>query len=519
MKQIYILLFCGIAILFASCKKDQGNYNYKAAEEISVEGVESTYTLISEKDRITLDPKVTCTDPQAELEYMWGIYETNVQGAPPVLDIIGRTKALDYPIKRAPKDWVLVLRVTNKHTGYSKYLNSTLTIITEFTRGWYVAKDDGAQTDLDLFLTPASIVPQGKRENIFSAVNGAKIDGKAKLLTYVSNYRSTVTGVLAATKTLFVTTDKDVSAIYISTLKQIRNMDNLFLGASPTKAPNAMFAGASANYLINDGKLYGLGVVEFNNGLFGAPKMKDASNSPYHLSDYFLYGARVESVLFDDMSSSFLAMSQATASAMNGMSDEIRPGTETGMPANNNNKKMLFMGFKSSVPTGAPDNRDRVTGYAVFQDKTDPTLKILSKVEPYRTNIFLTNDILKTTDKLYNATDYALLVEDENVLYFVSDNQVWSRNLSNKVEKLEFTPPAGEQLTFIRHKKYTETNYSFNYVMVATKSGDNYKVRMFNKSSGSISGNPVFTLEGNGMVRDVTYISPAVAEFTYAHSY
>ncbi|WP_316816140.1 PKD-like family lipoprotein [Pedobacter nyackensis] len=514
MKHIYILLFCGIATLLSSCKKDNGNYDYQTAEEITVEGFDNKYTLISEKDRITLDPKVTCSDPNAELEYMWGIYETSVVGGVPVLDTIGRTKALDYPIKRPAKDWILVLRVTNKKTGYAKYVNSTLTVVTEFTRGWYVAKDDGVQTDLDLFLTPGSIIPQSKRENIFSLVNGGKINGKAKLLTYVHNYASTVTGALGNTKTLFVTTDRDVSAVYISTLKQIKNMDNLFLGNPPAKAPGAVFPGSSAIYLTNEAKLYALGTQSFNTGLFGAPKMKDPANPAYRLSDYFLHGPSVEPVFYDDLSSSFLTISTGTTPIMDAMTDEIK----TAMPATNNNKKMLFMGHKLSVYLST-EYRNKTIGYAVFQDKTDAGLKILTKVEPNKAKMFLTNDTLKTTDKLYNASDYALVIADEEILYFITDNQVWSRNLSNKTEKLEFTPPSGEELTFIRHKKYTETNYGFNYIMIGTKLGDSYKVRMFNKASGSISGDPAFVLEGKGIVRDVTYISPTVGEFTYIHSY
>jgi len=51
--------------------------------------------------------------------------------------------------------------------------------------------------------------------------------------------------------------------------------------------------------------------------------------------------------------------------------------------------------------------------------------------------------------------------------------------------------------------------------MVGTKVGSNYKIRLFNKASGSISGAPVATIEGTGIARDVLYISPSVSESSY----
>lgn len=103
-----------------------------------------------------------------------GIYETNVQGRIEPLDTIGRTKDLNYYVREDAKDWVLVFMVRNKKTGYTQYKNSTLTVNTQFTRGWYVLKDDGTQSDLDLFLTPASAKAEEKVEDVFSLVNGKR---------------------------------------------------------------------------------------------------------------------------------------------------------------------------------------------------------------------------------------------------------------------------------------------------------------------------------------------------------
>lgn len=517
MRNLYIALSSVALLLLASCAKDKSNYDFQPQEAVSVSGIQSNYTVISEKESLVINPEVTSTDPNADLEYLWGIYETNVQGYAPVLDTLARTKNLNYAVKQPAKGWVLVFRVTNKRTKYAQYFTSGINVVTDFTRGWYVAKDDGSQSDLDLFLTPTSIVPDGtKRENIYSFVNGSKLEGKARMMTYFTSFKSTVTGTLANTKTLVLVTDKDASVANINTLKNIRNMSTLFYEQPAVKAPDFAFYGSSAFYLINNRQVYSIYAMSANNGQFGARKLKDDQNTPYRLSPYFIGSSYGDPYFFDETSSSFLSCSMGTGTSLVGITDE----TGTSMPTNNNNKTMLYMGYKFNTYLPAPEYRFKVTGYAVFQDKTNTSLKILSEVATDRTKIKLVNDTLKTTDKLYNASMYTLLSEDENIIYFTVGNQVWSRNLSSKSELLQYTIPAGEEITFIRHKKYTsEAAFAHNYFMIGTKVGDSYKIRMFTKSSGSLAASPAFTLEGKGIARDVLYISPSVSEGTYPISF
>lgn len=506
MKKLTILIALPILCLF-SCAKDHSNYDYAPAETITVSGMEASYTKISESDKITINPEVQSTDPEAKFEYLWGIYETSVQGAVPVLDTLARTKNIDYLVKQPAKGWVLVFRVTNKNTGYAQYFNSTINVVTQFTRGWYVAKDNGTQADLDLFLTPQNINPGDKLENIYSQINGKKMQGKAVIMNFFANYKSTVTGTLSNTRTLFMLSDQDVSALNINTLKEIRGFNTLFYEAPAVKAPDFVSIGSAANYLVNDGQCYGIYAMSANTGQFGSRKLKDDQNTPYHLSKYFMTSAFADPFFFDETSSSFLSAT-GSGSVMTAVSD----ATGTAMPANRNNKKLLYMGFKSGSST--------LIGYGVFQDKTNTSLKILSELNPSRTAFKMVNDTLKTTDKLYNASRYTLLDGDENLIYFVVGNELWSRNLSNKNEQRQFTASAGEEITFVRHRKYTsEAAYNHNYVMIGTSSGGNYKVRMFSKSSGNLATTPSVVLEGQGTVRDVMYISPSVGDYTYNNTF
>ena len=162
------------------------------------------------------------------------------------------------------------------------------------------------------------------------------------------------------------------------------------------------------------------------------------------------------------------------------------------------------------------------TAYAVFSDKTNNSLKILSTITGTATSIKMVNDTVKTSDKIYTATNYAIN-QDESMLYFVKGNEVWSRNMANRFEQLQFTVPAGETITFVRHRKYTgsgaEAPYAYNYVMIGTQSGTSYKVRMFTKTAGNLATAPAFTMDGTGSVGDVIYIAPAISQSTYNNSF
>ena len=507
-----IIYFIAMVAMMSSCKKDQSNYDYKDHEKITVTGIESSYTLISELESLNLKPEVTSTDPNANFEYLWGIYETNVQGSVPVLDTLAKTKNLNYLIKQAAKGWVLVYRVTNKNTGYSQYINVPVNVVTEFTRGWYVAKDDGTDTDLDLFLTPTSIVPTGKRENVYSSINGSKLPGQANLLSFLTGYKSTVTGVLGNTRTLALSTDKDMATVNVNTLKKIYTLDNIMFDTPPVKGPCYTFLGSGAYYLINGGNIHSIVNNSPNIGKFGGRFLRDASNNPYQLSKYFMSNNSGNAYLYDETSSSFFAIGSGYGTALSSISDV----TGTAMSATNTNQKVLFMGIKSATYLPSPALRYTFAGCAVFQDKTNPSNKTVSHVEMDLFTMKFTNTSLTSADKLYSAAHITMPFGQENILYFsIGGNQVWSRNLSNNFEKLEYTVPAGEEITFIRHKNGTEVNYAYNYIMVGSKINGTYKIRMFNKSSGSITGNPIVTLEGTGAAKDVLYISPSVSEFTH----
>lgn len=516
MKTNIFLFSVAMIVLLFSCAKDDSNYTYSDGEYINIEGIQNTYTLISQKDRLQLSPVVS-SNKDGDFEYRWGIYETNVQGRVEPLDTIARTKDLDYFITEDAKAWVLVFMVKNKKTGFTQYKNTTLNVNTEFTRGWYVLKDDGNMSDLDLFLIPTSPKSQERIDNIYSTVNGHKIEGKGTFLSFFTAYKSTITGALGNTRALMVSTEKDIQSISINSLKTIRDKNDIFLGGpKDVGSPSFVFIGSSANYVMNKGQLHHIYAMSANNGQFGDRLRIDAKDSPYQLAPSFCVSTYADPIMFDNTSSSFVTLANGSGSMLVNFAEDAPTS-----PLTNTDKKALFIGFKEAVYLPAPIYAYQINGYGIFQGKTDPSLKTIVYLQQNKQKMKASEQVIESSKKLYNATQYALLNGDENMLFFVNNNQVWNYNLSNAFEQLQFTPPAGEEITFIRHLKYTtaaDTGYPFNLFVVGVKSGAGYKVYMFTKSSGNLDTTPYQVLEGNGAARAIFYISPNVSEGTFPNN-
>lgn len=508
------LLLC--ALLLAACHKDMNSYDYSTIEEIEVNGIAESYNAVSNVDVLKIAPEVSSNLPDAHFEHTWTVYENNAQGYIPTVDTLSREKNLEFAVTLPAKSYTLVHIVTNKTTGLSKYTNVTLHVNTEYTRGWYVLKDDGTSSDLDQFITDGSIIPGNrKNENIYSFINGEKLTGKGTRLTFLNNYRSTAESATPInTRTLFVGTEKDMAAVFINTLEAIRRAGTLFFGGSSVETKDMVaFISSSTINLMNNNRVYGIYAMTPNSGIFGTYAMRDDKNSAYSLSPYFFTTSNSYPYLFDNTSSSFVTSVMAGPVLTN-----ITDDGDTQMPAQRNNKKALYLGYQK-------DEYDPVNykflakGWGLFEDKDDPTLRILTYLEPDGYKMKMTCDTLRMEDRLFHASLHTLLVGAENLMYFVHDGQVYSRNLSNGNERQQFVVPGGEEVTFIRHRKYSETGYAFDYLMVGTKVGSRYKIRFFEKTSGNLTAEPAFVLEGEGAPRDVIYISPSVGSATYPTGY
>ncbi len=504
-----------ISLLLTSCFEDQGNYDYQDKEVITVEGLEGKYVLVSLTDTLRITPTITASDEAAEFEYFWGIYGKQT---PTMLDTIAKTKDVDYRVVQNSGSWNLVFGVTNKITGFTQHFKSVLEVTTMYTRGWYLLKDDGEYADLDQYITEDTIVPVELVPDILGA-KGDKVLGKGMMLNYFTDYYSYYTDSTATsatkTKTFVVVTDKDVSFNYIGDMGRMKSLDDLTYIPVTTEAPLfASFSDGLFSFFVNNGgKIHSCSSMIRNSGTFSAEALRNDAGDDYSISKYHLNGGRSgnKNLFYDEMSTSFLYYNSSGYKFI-----ECKANSNSIMPVQNTNKELLYMGIikdQSSSPA-----------IAYMKDKTNGNLRILAKITGSYTSLLIKTDTITPDQKIFDAT-HLTLSQDEELIYFVSADgtEVWSRNLSNSVEQMQFQAPAGETITMLRQRKYAvsgEQPFWYNYVMVGTATdAKEYKVYFFSKSAGNFSAEPNFVMEGNGIPRDIIYMSPKVGYTTYVQGY
>nr|WP_297017641.1 hypothetical protein [Prevotella sp.] len=69
---------------------------------------------------------------------------------------------------------------------------------------------------------------------------------------------------------------------------------------------------------------------------------------------------------------------------------------------------------------------------------------------------------------------------------------------------------SGENIVFVANQFWNASGSSddkFNYLIVGTQSGDNYKLYFYNINGGAPDGKPLMTKEGKGKVKCIRFLN------------
>ncbi len=501
---IYVL----IILFLYSCFEDEGNYTYTENEKISISNIEETYLKLFQNERLIINPEVESNKSSEGYEYAWVIEQSYY-----FRDTISTEKVLDSLVTWKPGDYTMTFSAKNLSTGYTQYVNTQLTVGTPYSRGWYVLKNEGDVADVDLYNDSLSLY-----KNIVYQVNGVHLKGQANVMSFYTSYYNfdPVQNRYLKEKVLFLMTDTDLGVIRSSDAGLVRDFDNFFFEIPEGRRPMMMYSHYNTWAFINDGILYSFSTNSYNNGRVGAPKKLNGGLN-YYLSKYGYCDYMNGTLVFDSIGSTFYKATDYVANLI-----DVSDDTETEMSCINNGKELVYLG-NNKKNFGS-------TAYAVMYDKEEPSLRMLSRVNVSSLGsgkLSITNDTLSQDDEAYNGEMFTISSTEE-VLYFVSEGGLWSRNVGAKgnINKLQFDIPDGEEATFLRCIKYKETGVlDYNYLVLGTQIGDKYKIRFFTKTTaGNIDPVPDFTLPagselGDGRVGDIIYNSPKVNMFSYINTF
>lgn len=151
-KLIYVLAL--VAVVYTSCKKDLGNYNYSPPSEPVVTGIANMTFPALLGDTLIIKPTVTLAgaDPVKDLDFEWHIT---------VLETLSDVVYKGYPLKTVynlgPGDRPCKLTITDKRNGLFYNYTFKITGTTQFSVGNVVLSNDNGVTKLS-FVKPDKTV-------------------------------------------------------------------------------------------------------------------------------------------------------------------------------------------------------------------------------------------------------------------------------------------------------------------------------------------------------------------------
>lgn len=508
-----------LPVAMLSCYKDKGNYKYTEVSRVTVEFDREEYRVVSLEDNIVITPVIKAEAGSEEgFEYVWAIssaYNPSIEGTykDMVIDTVlqggAEARNLDYPVELPPGTYNIYFRLDDTKTGLSYYNDAKMIVSTEFSQGFYVLKEVGGNTDLDLLLWQKD-VPQAQLKepyaDVYSKLHGAPIPGRPESfgIAYIYSYMAGL-GEYDAATTLNIGAGGDMLVCDVADWSvMFRHSDQSLYFLDP---------GDITPYYLTTNEM-GIAMIASNGhyfsyqmwpwmpgtGLMGVPNMDMGDGfvpSPVALM-FNPYGH----MIMHDTHNNRLVLADYNGGGH--FFEDSDPEGEIKPSPNDIPHTLIYMG--GTFVAGG----DMIV-YMIYEDADDRTQRhiYVLRLSDYDNPI----DEIITPDKssrVNNATLYSCNEKNGVIMYFVHGNKFYMYDISGYSER-EITLQgigAGEQITYVSNKwcRLAEDE-TFDYVIVGTTTGNDYKLYFYETTGAQPVGAPKYVFEGDGKLFGIHYVS------------
>lgn len=495
MKKIFFILPVAALLLTAtSCFKDNSNLNYEEISDIGISGISDRYSLLSYAgQKLEISPAIATL--YSDMEYGWYLIDPR-QGsgsAEQPAELIARTKELSYDINLPEGAYTLVFKATSKSNGYSAIRRSTLAVSMEFSRGFYVIKENAeGNTDLDFF-TPDDEL----RDNLLTKMHGQSMQGAPRSLSvcYGQSYMQELRRNYA-NSICIVTEQNKIQFIRVSDMETMFDFSNMFYGTpDPDEVPYLATRGYFMTFYLSNKGMRGSYTNDMyaSTGIFGMPQGGGGSTK-------LVMSAGTNGMVYWDETGGNLMESDYNAFVYPVESD----------PAKNYQTQAL-QDYRC-ITAGQNYIGETETILFLFQDATGN--RMMYSVNTDQGSAVVQNVIpLNTGLHLAQADVVSVNGRSATLVYSVHNNKLYGYNFENGEEReIAFAGiPAGEEITYVSNRYWThaaDEGNLFDYLVIGTQSAHGYKIYMYEMIGGQPSGSPVKTLSGEGKMKSIRYISP-----------
>ncbi len=478
-KTTHIFLTLIAIFLVTSCYVDKGNYDYTPISDITIKGIDSSYSKIAGIDSLNITPQITSTYNPADMEYTWLIYDAENK-----CDTLSKKSKLSCFLSKAPGLYTIYYYVKNKSNGFYTHSKTSLKIITEYSQGHYIFKEnENGNTDMDLLLDDGRVIP-----NILLNTQGAALSGAPRSMSIL--YSQPLSDPITITKTNanclgLITYNKKVNVLRASDMRLIFNHSTMFY-EEPDDIPYKFYTFFWTNGYLSSTGSYSSNNSSAGSGILGFPDGEAGG------SDHWGFSTKTLGVVNWDETNNRLLYTN-----YNGVASTI---VDPAYPTTNLNYDCLFMGsYKTTV-------------YGLFRDKANTSkvylYKITSSSMSRPPKIGSITEI-SPSSKLRTASLIAANERTAQIIYFIDNNKPYYYDAVNNIEyemNIEGFP-SDETITYISNRYDRNASKKFDYLTIATYKNGKYNIYMYNMVGGLPYGKAVRTTSGTGRVKETHYLN------------
>jgi hypothetical protein len=262
-----IILLCFTVLVMTACYKDTGNYEYKNHNTAFVDAAKFAKQIVVRQNEVfSLSPVFMEGVDPSKLTYEWRL--TKVEFIPDpftgkyIDTVLSTAKNLSANIYFSPGSYVLRLHVFDpSNGGVAQLINTPLTVSSFALPGLMLLHGDATSSDVSTLVNNKvnTAMPAGVdsvQRNIFSQVNGKKIEGEGRSLAFINH------GAEGGDSKVYVFTYPNGGyRTEFGTLK-ITDVYNRLFNETPSPINFQAYGVAGINeFLINNGSVYYQGQI------------------------------------------------------------------------------------------------------------------------------------------------------------------------------------------------------------------------------------------------------------------
>lgn len=475
-----LLFMAGVS----SCIEDESSYADNKLNDIQIEdNFQETYRVESFAGQFLDIPLTIGGGYQGdELTFEWKLFDPVKDGLEEgyEAELISTDKDLHYEVNLKPGTYTVTCQATSKEYGYASSFETTLITSTPFSQGFYILKETAeSNTELDFFN-----VEKGNLRNNLLQDTGNEMKGKPKALSmsYESCYVNEDDEQDGANVIHVSTETGEYKGMRSTDMRCIFTRENLCYDVmAEDEHVIGMYRGSLNNWLITN---QGFRATYTNDimpskGYYGTVSGEGAST--FFTSD----AGGNRHYLWDETNHHLISLD------FSGGISELEPAQD-----NLTDYECVSAGPNAAAGVITYLFVDKAKGRKVLYQLSDIDVKEKFEVD--------------VESHLHKGNAYTTSANQAAIVYVLDNNKLYAHSLQDHSEmeyKLKGLP-AGTVITYISNQYFSigEEAEDFDYLVVGSQNGDQYKFYMYETLGGQPNGEPVKVIEGEGKFKCIRYL-------------